>query len=423
MSRPLLALVIWLLAVLPVSGADFALEGKKQILFLGDSITYAGTYISYVDAYLFTRFPERHYTLINLGLPSETASGLSEPDHPFPRPDVHERLTRALSQVKPDVVVICYGMNDGIYHPPAKQRLKKFQQGIQGLLAEVSKVGARITLMTPPPFDPIPIKDKVLPRSASKFAWFKPYADYDDVLAGYARWELTLRDKDLTVVDVHVAIRQHLDMMRARDGSYRLAGDGIHPNATGHWLIAQQLLSAWHAPAEVDSASLDAVTGKVQKGEVSKVVVGENEISLTWKTGVPMPYDPRWAPDLVKQQRIGERFNRQRLTISGVKGERYTLFEGEKRLGTVTKKELAGGVAMLRFADFFPNQRARELWKLVSQRQQLLSRAWLSAVGHKRPGIKPGLPLAEAQRQAAGLEMRIRELAHPVEVMVRVVKE
>src|SRR5688572_17668343 len=75
------------------------MTGKgRKILFLGDSNTFAGLYIAYVEGYLRTRYPAEDWDLINLGLPSEALSGLSEPDHPYPRPDVHERIDRALAR-------------------------------------------------------------------------------------------------------------------------------------------------------------------------------------------------------------------------------------------------------------------------------------------------------------------------------------
>ncbi|MBW3540449.1 MAG: hypothetical protein KY476_09270, partial [Planctomycetes bacterium] len=51
-----------------------------------------------------------------------------------------------------------------------------------------------------------------------------------------------------------------------------------------------------------------------------------------------------------------------------------------------------------------------ELLKLVGQRTALLHDAWLTHVGHKRPGVKPGLPLEAANRRAAELEARIQRL-------------
>jgi len=99
-----------------------------KILFLGNSITYAGNYITDMETYSFIREPKRNIEFINLGLPSETVSGLSEIGHAggrFPRPDLHERLKRILEQIKPDLIFACYGMNDGIMMPFNKERFEK----------------------------------------------------------------------------------------------------------------------------------------------------------------------------------------------------------------------------------------------------------------------------------------------------------
>ena len=95
------------------SAADF-MDGVKRVVFLGDSITYGGGYVDILEAAFRSGSPERAVEFIDLGLPSETVSGLSEPGHAggqFPRPTVHERLNRVLAKAKPDVVVACYGMN------------------------------------------------------------------------------------------------------------------------------------------------------------------------------------------------------------------------------------------------------------------------------------------------------------------------
>src|SRR5688572_5783534 len=68
------------------------LSGATRVLFLGDSITHSGQYVEFIEAYFITRFPDRKLEILNLGLPSETVSGLSEPGHAggqFPRPDLH----------------------------------------------------------------------------------------------------------------------------------------------------------------------------------------------------------------------------------------------------------------------------------------------------------------------------------------------
>lgn len=96
-----------------VCGAEKVFPAKvKRVLFLGDSIAHAGDYIVLVETQL--RLQGLDPEVINLGLPSETRSILTDPERPFPRPDIHSPLDAALKKTRPDVVVACYGMNDGI---------------------------------------------------------------------------------------------------------------------------------------------------------------------------------------------------------------------------------------------------------------------------------------------------------------------
>jgi len=52
--------------------ADFYLKNGQTIVFFGDSITEAGTYVDYVDVFLLTRFPDRPFRILNRGISSET---------------------------------------------------------------------------------------------------------------------------------------------------------------------------------------------------------------------------------------------------------------------------------------------------------------------------------------------------------------
>ena len=54
-----------------------------------------------------------------------------------------------------------------------------------------------------------------------------------------------------------------------------------------------------------------------------------------------------------------------------------------------------------------------EILGLVQRKQRLLKDAWLTATGHDRPGMKAGLPLDEAGRQAQTLDERIDALRPP----------
>jgi lysophospholipase L1-like esterase len=406
----------------PASAQEkFLLQDGQRVVFLGDSNTFAGTYAAYLDAYLITRFPDKKFELINLGLPSETVSGLSEPDHPYPRPDVHERLDRILAKARPDVVFACYGMNDGIYYPFSEERFSRYRLGIQKLIDKVTKAGAKIVLVTPAPFDPVPIKKQVRPLGEVNYSWLKPYEQYDETLAEYARWLVTLKDKGLVVADPHGATRRFLQEVRKQEPGYSLAADGIHPNPTGHALIACQILEVLNAPDEADMAEIDLKMKRAITGKVKDVIVMDNEVRFEWTSKLPWPMDPRWHPSLLKPGKLKENFNRHELVIVRAAKSRYALFEGDLEIGEVSRDDIKLGLDMTRFRELSINQRAALLWKLVQQRQQLLGQAWLTDVGHNRPDTPKGMALAEAQRQAAKLEEQIRALAQPQGIRLRLV--
>ncbi len=294
--------------LMQATAADaFPLQAKR-ILFLGDSVTYAGQYVAWIETQLRLQGVDPLPEIINLGLSSETCSGLSEPDHPFPRPDVHERLTRALQQVRPDVVVACYGMNDGIYHPFHEDRFQAWKDGILRLTAAVRGAGAKIVLLTPPPFDPLLLREsgKLQPAGRDKYAYFAVYENYADVVKTYGDWILQLRDEADMVIDLHQPVISYVTEQRRRDPRFSLAPDGVHPTEEGQRVIAEAILRA----LGVES----------------------------WATPDP------------------------------------------------------------------------ELWRLITSRGVLLRDAWLSQVGHLRPGIAAGLPLSEAEQQAAELDRQILPL-------------
>lgn len=216
---------------------------EKRVVFLGDSITQAGGYVSFVDYFLEKQYPEQDFEIYGLGLASETLSGLSEEGHAggaFPRPCLFERLGRLLERTKPDVVFACYGINDGIYQPLDKDRFSAFQQGVNKLIATCKEAGVeQIYLVTPPIYD----------------ATTKPNEfNYDAVMAAYAAWEKSLNMASVDVIDLHSAIRS------ARDArSLPFSKDHVHPGADGHLLMAKTIFKSISPSAngeEIEGAPL-----------------------------------------------------------------------------------------------------------------------------------------------------------------------
>ncbi len=276
----------------------------KRIVFIGDSITYAGHYVAYVEAYLKVAHPENEYEIINIGLPSETVSGLSEVGHAggaFPRPDAEERLQRSLDELKPELVFSCYGINDGIYLPFDENRFKAYQQGVTNLHNTVTAEGTELIHLTPPDYD----------GDTSQ--------NYSAVLDQYSVWLQTQSVKqNWQVIDIHFPMQNKLQLERKVNPEFYYAKDGVHPNIEGHWQIAKALLQGLGEPV------LDTF---------------------------------------------------------------------EQSIGALN-----------------PKIDAQQLYTLIKRRQSLLSDAYLTQIGHKRPRMKVGLPLPQALAAAQAIDNDIAKL-------------
>ena len=50
------------------------------------------------------------------------------------------------------------------------------------------------------------------------------------------------------MIDIHAPMNRFLAERRADDARFRLAGDGVHANTQGHWLMAREFLRSLGIP-------------------------------------------------------------------------------------------------------------------------------------------------------------------------------
>ncbi len=306
------------------------LKNGDQILFLGDSITQAGLYIAFIQTWLWAEHPDLKLEIINLGLNGETASGNSERDHPYPRAHIHERLDRILKATDPDLVFICYGMNDGIYHPFSEKRFSDYQNGINRLLGKLEKPGRKIILLSPPPFDLFTFRQNhpVAPKNPGPdfpFSYKTPAQDYDQVLKKYGQWIVKGNNRATITADLHLPLAQLIQTRRDSDPDYQF-GDGIHPPVEGHFEMALTILDSLGADRKKAEFLLNRLT----------------HLSLS-------------------------RANKN------------------------------------------SSQPPSALWNNIKKRHHLLTLAWIEHIGHMKPGKAKTPSLEDAQKQAAAMEVEIRQ--------------
>jgi lysophospholipase L1-like esterase len=234
-----------------------ALARGGQWLFLGDSNTYAGEYIAVLDALLRAgQMPGEQSPpqLLNLGVPSETASGLSEVDHPFKRPCVHERLDKVLRMLQPTVVFVCYGMNDGIYQPPSAENLLAYQRGMLELVQKIrTRTDALVICLTPPIFEPEPVaaRGKLGPSDTGRFAYFAPAGNYNETLRQQANWCMQNEFEADLVIDLHTMLENAKQQRQQTEPEFHYSTDGIHFGSAAHRLVAESIARELGAPGDL----------------------------------------------------------------------------------------------------------------------------------------------------------------------------
>lgn len=404
------------LCVLPLSGSGAETASQPSeifrdgdtIVFFGDSITQGGHYIDHFEAWLLCRYPESRFQVFNRGISSETISGASETDHDPRRPWSHERFARDITPLKPQVLIACFGMNDGNYHPFDWPRFEQYQRGIRRLMQRArGEAGVRtLILMTPPPFDPY--QRKPLDPAAKEFGYKFPAVNYDQTLQKYSEWLLSLRGEGQIVIDLHGTLNRHMEERRREEVSFTVIPDSIHPNMTGHWLMALELIR---------QLGLD-----VERRGFVRLEPGNDQILKGDRLDVSgLPLDPAVDPQSVQLEsaRSASFPWRTRLDWQNVFGK-SSPSDGEKgweitidgrSAGTFTRAELRGEWSLLSAADPEAPRNRPALLARIRERRQL--EYWQFRAGTDKPlgGKSPADDIPAKLRE---LTAEIEELRRPV---------
>jgi lysophospholipase L1-like esterase len=248
-------------AAVPAEKVD--LLANKRVMILGDSITENGTYVSYLEYFLNKAHSGKSFDIISIGLSSETVSGLSEKGGS--RPCVNERLQRSLDAIKPQLVIVCYGMNDGLYQPYSEANMKAFQDGMTKLVETCQAAGAQVILVTPPIFEG---------------------GAYDQVLGKFAEWEVAHPPKGTAaIVDLHAAMAAARAERQKANPEFRFSGDNVHPGELGHIVMAQAILQRLAIPMSQGTA--EELQKSAQADPLFKLVCQHRgNRSSGWRNGI-----------------------------------------------------------------------------------------------------------------------------------------
>jgi len=350
---------------------NFALKSGDRVVFYGDSITDQRLYTIFTETFVHTRYPKLDVSFVHSGVGGDRVTG------GWAGP-IDLRLKRDVAPYKPTVVTVMLGMNDGDYHPFEQSTMDRYTTGYERLIQLMKQAapGARVTLIEPSPYDEVT-------RPPMK------HGGYNASLVKMSEFVATLAAREgYRLADFNTPMVKMLEKAYAEDFevAQRIIPDRVHPGASGHLIMAAQLMKAWGvdgdvSETEISGGGLSVVTGRNpnRKVKIEDLKTGDTISWTSTEESLPMPVDMNDAPvDLaLRSAGFNAEFNNESLRVPGLKAGHWALRIDGQQVKVFTADELAKGVNLATLPTPMWKQ-ARAVQTLIERRSEIHNIRWRS---------------------------------------------
>lgn len=366
------------------------LRKNDRIVFLGDSITEQHLYTNYVEGYLVARYPELNLSFFNAGWGGDTAPGGVQ------------RLQRDVLSLKPTLVVLCFGMNDGAYSPMTEGILRRYAAGMNELVRLLKKNRIRAVLLTPGMVDHA--KNPGLKSINYSGRNLRILADFVLKLA---------KGENLPVGDIHQLMTDVDARAKQADREFSMIPDSVHPDPAGHLVMAYGLLQALGVPPLRESAEIDLPVGKAVCSNgltVSDIQACERGFDFKLKLKCPPFFIEPAARKILPFLPFQETYNNLTLSFRGGRAERYYFKSGTVRSEGRSLRELQTGINLSSLWQTAPVLALGRVHQFTGEKNQMFFRLWrvVALAG------QAGSDYCAVVHQAAGAAMPLLEKARAV---------
>jgi len=212
---------------------------NARIAVVGDSITEAIGYSRMIETYLTACQPQLEAEVFQFGWSGERAEGFLK------------RMDKHLAVFEPSLVTLCYGMNDGSYQPYKPVVGEPYRKNLRQIVEKLKAQGKQVVVGGPGAVDPDFFKGNG--KNVSPEDYNKTLAALSDIARGIAG------ENGLPHADVHGAMMDVIPKAKAVLGNkyHVCGGDGFHPDANGHFIMAYAFLKAMGFDGDLGAITLD----------------------------------------------------------------------------------------------------------------------------------------------------------------------
>lgn len=339
-----------------MAAKGLVLRKNDRVVFYGDSITEAQLYTNYVETYLAGRFPELNLSFFNAGWGGDRAPGALA------------RLERDVLALKPTIVTLCFGMNDGEYTRPNDRIRTAYVEAMTKLVARLKALKIRVVILTPGYAE-----EALNPNLAA----VKYNSRGLRILADEA---LKLARKvNAPSYDLHKLMTEVDRKAKAFNPKLSLTAEGVHPLPTGHLVMAYGLLQALGVPPHRREISFNLKTGRISFTEGIRISNCRRQgtiLDMRMELDrLPFFVDPR-AREILPFVPFQETYNSLRVSVTGLETEYGSLRTGSMRSPLFTADDLAHGINIFSVWAVHPVQAAQRLHSFTQEKDLIYFKAW-----------------------------------------------
>jgi lysophospholipase L1-like esterase len=361
-----------------VAANKFLLKKNDRVVFYGDSITEQQLYTNYVETYLTTRYPELKLRFFNAGWGGDTTPGGLG------------RLQRDVLVLRPTVVTLCFGMNDGKYTTASDSICSTFAAGLEGIVQRLLGQGVRVAMLTPGMAEAAAAAD---PAAMGDYNAKNLRALADIALA-------IARKHKLPACDIHELMNRTAAAAYKADPAIRFTAEGVHPDPDGHLIMAMGLLQALGVPAWHQTTTV----------RVPRRSTGDDLIRLTYQVKALPFHVEHAARKALPFLAFRQTYNDHRLAVKGLPAGRWYWQLGDLAPAATTAERLAAGVAVDGIAGSEAGKRAMTLHQFTLDKDQTYYKFWRNygfTPDYDRKAHEAGVAISEQFELARSLLLHL----------------
>ena len=308
------------------------LQTGDRLAIVGDSITEQKMYSRIMETYLTVCVPQLKVTVRQVGWSGETAEGF------------RRRMESDCLRFKPTVATFAYGMNDSKYRPYDEVNGQWYASNYTAIVRAFKAAGARVVLGTPGSLGTL---HRAGPAGGTLDERNLNLCVMRDLDIGIARSE------EVRVADVFWPMLQAAHEGEIRHGTtnkpFALPGnDGLHPNWSGHLVMARCFLRALGLDGDIGTFTVDLRGGRAEVSAGHKLESFANgELTITSER---YPFCDAGATNDAKTIRAGmllvpfnKELNRLMLVVKNIGAARCQVIWGGTT-NTYTDDQLSSGI-------------------------------------------------------------------------------